>query len=78
MITDREAFGSTRLGLEIAAAIHKLFPGKMDMNINKNLIANPETIRMILAGEDPRVIQDQQAEELAGFGARRAKFLIYK
>jgi len=78
VITDREAFGSSRLGLELAAAIHKLFPGKMDMQINKGLIGNPETIRMILAGEDPRVIQDQQAEELAAFGARRAKFLLYK
>jgi uncharacterized protein YbbC (DUF1343 family) len=78
VITDREAFGSARLGLELAAAIHKLFPGKMDIGINKGLIANPATIRMILAGEDPRVIQDQQADELAGFAARRAKFLIYK
>jgi len=78
VITDRESFGSARLGLEIAAAIHKLFPGKLDFTVNKGLIANPATIRMILAGEDPRVIQDQQLDELAAFGARRAKFLIYK
>jgi len=78
VITDRESFGSARLGLEIAAAIHKLFPGKLDFTVNKGLIANPATIRMILAGEDPRAIQDQQLDELAAFGARRAKFLIYK
>jgi len=78
VITERESFGSARLGLEIAAAIHKLFPGKLDFTVNKGLIANPATIRMILAGEDPRVIQDQQLDELAAFGARRAKFLIYK
>jgi len=78
VITDREAFGSTRLGLEIAAALHKLFPGKLDFTINKSLIGNPETIRMILAGDDPRTIQDQQAEELSGFLQRRAKYLLYK
>jgi len=78
VITERESFGSARLGLEIAAAIHKLFPGKLDFTVNKGLIANPATIRMILAGEDPRAIQDQQLDELAAFGARRAKFLIYK
>jgi uncharacterized protein YbbC (DUF1343 family)/CubicO group peptidase (beta-lactamase class C family) len=78
VITDREAFGSTRLGLEIAAAIHKLFPTKLDFPVNRALIANPETIRMILAGEDPRSIQDRQAGELAAFAERRAKYLIYK
>ncbi len=78
VITDRESFGATRLGLEIAGAIHKLFPGKLDFQINKGLIGNPATIRMILAGEDPRVIQDQQAGELADFVARRGKYLIYK
>lgn len=77
VITDREAMGSVRLGLEIAAAIHKLFPGKLDFQVNKGLIGNPETIRMILAGEDPRVIQDRQVEELEGFLARRAKHLLY-
>ncbi|MBI2686377.1 MAG: DUF1343 domain-containing protein [Acidobacteria bacterium] len=78
VVTDREAFGSTRLGLELASAIHKLFPGKMDMAVNKKLIGNPATIRMILAGDDPRSILDQQADELAAFMARRAKYLIYK
>jgi uncharacterized protein YbbC (DUF1343 family) len=78
VITDREAFGSTRLGLEVAAAIQKLFPGKLDFAINKKLIGNPGTIQRILAGEDPRTIQDQEADELAGFMARRAKYLLYR
>ncbi|HEU0123207.1 MAG TPA: exo-beta-N-acetylmuramidase NamZ domain-containing protein [Bryobacteraceae bacterium] len=78
VITDREALSTSRLGLEIAAAIHKLFPGKLDFQINKGLIGNPETIRMILAGDDPRSILDQQASELDAFLARRAKYLIYK
>jgi uncharacterized protein YbbC (DUF1343 family) len=78
VITDRELLGATRLGLEIAAAIHKLFPGKLDFQVNHKLIANPATIKMILAGEDPRVIQDQQADDLAGFMDRRAKYLLYK
>ena len=78
VITDREAFGSSRLGLEVAGALQKLFPGKLSFAINKGLIGNPATIEMITAGEDPRVIQDRQAEELAEFMARRAKYLLYK
>jgi len=77
VITDREQFGATRLGLEIAAALHKLFPAKLDFQVNRKLIGNPATIQMILASDDPRVIQDRQDEELAAFLARRAKYLLY-
>jgi uncharacterized protein YbbC (DUF1343 family) len=78
VITDREQFGSSRLGLEVAAALQKHYPGKLDFSLNKKLIGNPETLRMLAAGEDPRVMQDQQAGELEAFLARRAKYLIYK
>lgn len=78
VITDRESFGATRLGLEVAAAIQKLYPGKLDLAASLKLIANEATLKMMQAGEDPRVIQDQQAEELAAFLERRAKYLLYK
>jgi uncharacterized protein YbbC (DUF1343 family) len=78
VLTNRDAFSTSRLGLELAAALHKLFPGKLDPNVSKNLIGNPETIRMILAGEDPRTILDRQAGELDDFLARRSKYLLYR
>lgn len=78
VVTERSAFSSSRLGLELGAALQKLYPGKIDFTLNRKLIANPETMRMLGAGDDPRVIQDRQAEELAAFLERRAKYLIYK
>jgi uncharacterized protein YbbC (DUF1343 family)/CubicO group peptidase (beta-lactamase class C family) len=78
VITNRDAFSTSRLGLELAAALHKLFPGKLDPNVSKGLIGNPETIRLILAGEDPRTILDRQADELDAFLARRSKYLLYQ
>lgn len=78
VVTDRMAFSSTRFGLEIAGALQKLYPGKIDFAVNKNLIGNPETVWMLAAGEDPRMIVEKQQEELEAFLARRAKYLLYK
>ncbi len=40
MITNREAFDSTRLGIEVAAALEKLYPGKLDFEKCRYLIGN--------------------------------------
>ena len=44
VITNRDAFDSARLGLEIAAALQKLYPGKIDFDANKKLIGSAEVI----------------------------------
>jgi uncharacterized protein YbbC (DUF1343 family) len=78
VVTDREAFSSSRLGLELAGALGKLYPGQIDLAVNKSLIGNPETLRMLAAGEDPRLIVEKQQEELDAFLTRRAKYLVYR
>lgn len=77
VITDRELFSASRLGLELGAAFHKLFPGKLDFKVNRKLIGNPAVIEMLGAGDDPRVIQDRGEEDLESFRRRRAGFLLY-
>ena len=57
IITNRELFDSTRLGLEIAAAIQKLYPGKLEFAIDRKLIGSDDVINRIVAGEDPRSIE---------------------
>ncbi|MFN3323816.1 MAG: exo-beta-N-acetylmuramidase NamZ domain-containing protein [Bryobacteraceae bacterium] len=78
VITDREAFNSTRFGIEVAAALEKLYPGKIAFQANERLIGNRETIRAILAGEDPRTIQARDEEALEAFLRKRERYLIYK
>src|SRR5262249_34065789 len=51
-ITNREVFDSTRLGLELAAAIQQLYPGKIDFSASKRLIGSDDVIRRLQAGED--------------------------
>jgi uncharacterized protein YbbC (DUF1343 family) len=77
LITDREAFDASRLGLEIAAALVKLYPGKFSLEVNRRLIGNEATIRALAAGEDPRSIRQQQQDELEEFLHLRAKYLLY-
>ena len=78
VITSRDDFDSTRLGLEIAAAMQKLYPGKIDFGTDKTLIGNAEAIRALVAGEDPRDIQQKMADGVAAFVRLREKYLLYR
>ncbi|HLK46662.1 MAG TPA: exo-beta-N-acetylmuramidase NamZ domain-containing protein [Bryobacteraceae bacterium] len=78
VITNREVFDSTRLGLEIAAALHALYPGKMDFTADRKLIGSDDTIRRLNAGEDPRGIQQSFQDQLADFLAKRELYLLYR
>ena len=77
VITNRDAFDSSRLGLEIAAALEKLYPGKMDLRINSKLIGSAEVIAALEAGSDPREIQQKMVDGVAAFLKVREKYLLY-
>jgi len=78
VITDRDNFDSARLGLEIAAALEKLYPGKIDFDVDKKLIGSAEVIRELAAGDDPRDIQQRMADSVAAFLKLREKYLLYQ
>jgi uncharacterized protein YbbC (DUF1343 family)/CubicO group peptidase (beta-lactamase class C family) len=77
-IVNREMLDATRLGLEVAGAIQKLYPGKVDWAVNKRLIGSDEVIRRLQAGDDPRTIQQGMQDSVAAFVELREKYLIYK
>ncbi|HTQ53051.1 MAG TPA: exo-beta-N-acetylmuramidase NamZ domain-containing protein [Bryobacteraceae bacterium] len=78
VILDRNAFDSSRLGLEIAAALQKLYPGKIDFEAGLRLIGSPQVARELAAGDDPRGIQQRMADSVAAFVGLREKYLLYK
>ncbi len=78
VITNRDDFDSARLGLEIAAALQKLYPGKIDFDANRKLIGSAEVIRALTAGDDPRDIQQKMADSVAAFVKLREKYLLYR
>jgi uncharacterized protein YbbC (DUF1343 family) len=77
VIVNREQFSSVRLGLEIAYALGKLYPGKIDVESCRRLIGNRKVIELIKSGDDPRAIEQRIEEELSAFEARRRPYLLY-
>jgi uncharacterized protein YbbC (DUF1343 family) len=77
VITNRELLDSTRLGLELAAALQKLYPGKVDFNLGKRLIGSDDAIRRLQAAEDPRAIQESFQDAVNQFVEMRARYLLY-
>ena len=78
VIVNRESLDSTRLGLEVAAAIAKLYPGKIDLSLDKLLIGSAEAVRQLQAGEDPRTIQQSFQDAVAAFVTMRQPYLLYR
>jgi len=77
VITDREQLDSVRLGLEVAYALQRLYPGKIDLELSKQLIGNRKVIDQLKAGDDPRIIQQNLLPDIADFMNRRRPFLLY-
>jgi uncharacterized protein YbbC (DUF1343 family)/CubicO group peptidase (beta-lactamase class C family) len=77
VITDRDAFNSVRLGLELGSAIAKLFPGRMNWQANEKLLGDRTVLKMLEAGDDPVRIEQKYYADLQQFRQRRSQFLLY-
>lgn len=78
VVTARDAFDSARLGLEIAAALHKLYPSRIAFDQNARLIGSRRVMELIQGGEDPKDIQGEGEEELRNFLKVRGRHLLYR
>jgi uncharacterized protein YbbC (DUF1343 family)/CubicO group peptidase (beta-lactamase class C family) len=77
VITDREAFDSTRLGIELAAGLQKLFPGKLDFEKCRFLIGNHEILGEFQLSRDASAIWSRVQAQAAQFAERRKSYLLY-
>ncbi|MFL6463843.1 MAG: exo-beta-N-acetylmuramidase NamZ domain-containing protein [Bryobacteraceae bacterium] len=77
VITDREAFDSTRLGVEVAAGLQKLFPGKIDFEKCRFLIGNRQVLSALEGNKDASVIWLQMQGQAGQFAERRKPYLLY-
>jgi uncharacterized protein YbbC (DUF1343 family) len=78
VVTDRYAFDSTRLGLELGYALEKLYPGKIPWDSNRFLIGDHEVIAAGKSAVDPRTTVQKMQDALAAFVKLREKYLLYK
>ncbi len=78
IIVDRAKFNSVRTGLEVAAALRKLFPADWKSENYNRLLVNSEIFEMVRRGDEPAAIENAWQKSLDSFKNRRARFLLYK
>ncbi|HTU32429.1 MAG TPA: exo-beta-N-acetylmuramidase NamZ domain-containing protein [Candidatus Acidoferrum sp.] len=76
-LLDRRALDSPELGVELAAALYKLFPGKFDLEKTLSLVGSRQVISEIQSGRDPRAIALGWGEQLQSFLSVRKRYLLY-
>ena len=77
VVTNRETLDAPEMGMELAAALHKLYPGDFDLSKINTLLANQAAFQELQAGRDPRSIAEDWRDGLEKFMTVRAKYLIY-
>ena len=78
VVTNRDTFDSTRLGLELAYALNKLYPGKIAWQENRFLIGSHAVLGELKDGTDPGTILQEMENSLAGFIQQRERYLLYR
>jgi uncharacterized protein YbbC (DUF1343 family)/CubicO group peptidase (beta-lactamase class C family) len=78
IVTDRVALRPVRLGVEIAAMLHKLYGATFALEAAERLLGSKETLSRIRAGEDPDAIAASWAADEARWRRMRAKYLLYR
>lgn len=77
-VTDRAALRSMRVGLEIAAALHKKYPDHFDVTKILLLLGNDSTIQQLQAGTPPPEIIANWNKDLAAYDVVRRRYFLYK
>jgi uncharacterized protein YbbC (DUF1343 family) len=77
-VTERDKFRSMLMGLEIAEALHKLYPQQFQIEKMITLLGSQSTVERLERGEAPKAIVAGWDGDLAKFRAMRAKYLIYR
>lgn len=76
-LTDRANLDVARLGVELAAAFHRLYPGQFRLDAILPLIGSSKVLAALASGADPRTLSSLWHSELSAFEIVRAKYLLY-
>ncbi|HZP62823.1 MAG TPA: serine hydrolase [Terriglobales bacterium] len=78
VLIERNALDGPELGIELASALHKLYPQQFQLEKMTDLLINEAAFDAIAQGEDPRRIAQDWQPALDRFQQIRQKYLIYK
>lgn len=77
VVLDRNLLDATELGVELAAALHKLYPNDFKIEKMQDLLVNQAAYSGLMAGEDPRRIVEDWEPRVREFLEVRKKYLVY-
>ena len=77
VLLDRNTLDAPELGLELAAALAKLYP-TFQIDPLKDMLVNAAAFEALTAGRDPRRIADDWRDAVEAFSKTREKYLLYK
>ena len=77
VVTDRNALDSPEMGIEIGAALHRLYPSQYKIDGLDTLMVNKASLDALLEGEDPRRIAEDWQDADAQFEKLRSRYLLY-
>jgi uncharacterized protein YbbC (DUF1343 family)/CubicO group peptidase (beta-lactamase class C family) len=78
VITDRARFQSVLTGLEIAVALHQLFPSEWKVDSYSRLLVNADALERLKRGDSAGDILASWSQPLIKFKAARARALLYR
>ena len=77
-IGERGAVRPMRMGLEIAALLHKMYPQNFDITKTIGLLGNAEAVQKLRDGASPSDIVASWQPALADYDKTRRKYFLYK
>ena len=77
-ITDRHSFRAMHMGLEVAAALHLMYPEQFQLEKIISLLGSQSTIDRLKRGDAPEEVISSWKAELDKFRQVRGKYLLYR
>jgi uncharacterized protein YbbC (DUF1343 family) len=78
ILVERNALDAPELGIELASALHTLYPEQFRMEKMIDLLLNQSTYEALARGADPRRIAEEWRDPLEKFRQLRQTYLLYK
>lgn len=78
MLTNRDELQSVRVGLEIAASLHALYPQKWQTHNLNRLLGNDLVLQSIRSGEDIDTTLQKASQGVSDFLVSRRQYMIYE
>jgi uncharacterized protein YbbC (DUF1343 family)/CubicO group peptidase (beta-lactamase class C family) len=77
-VTNRDVFDAGRFGIELAAALQHLYPGKIAFATDRKLIGSSPLVDGLVKGVAPAELLKKEQESLRRFEQVREKYLLYR